>query len=457
MKTLWDKNSFSGKLLSLVFPIAFQHFMAAAVSASDALMLGFISQDSMSAVSLAGQVMFIYTLFLWALTGGASIFAAQYWGKRDTDSVEKILGITLKLSVIISAVFSAAAIAVPRLLMRAFTNEASLIGPGAEYLRVVGISYLIMGISQIYLCIMKNCGKAAKSAVISAVSMLLNILFNTFLIFGIGIFPKMGAEGAALATVISKVIEFVWTLSQLRKKDSIKIRRNYLFHADKILMNDFCKYTAPVLGNQLVWGCGFAMYSVIMGHLGSDAVAANSIANIVKDMIICFCAGIGNGGGIMVGNELGSGNLQRAKEYGSKICRTALIAGIISGLCILALTPLILKFTKLTEQSQEYLKVMLIVCSYYVVGKSMNMATIAGIFCSGGDSKFGFICDAVTMWAVVVPIGLISAFVLKLPVTVVYILMNIDELIKLPVVYKNYKKYRWLKDLTRDNPQNTTC
>lgn len=444
------KNQFYSKLISLVIPISLQQFMLALVSASDALMLGFISQDALSAVSLAGQITFVYSLFQFALTGGANIFAAQYYGKGDIDSVEKMLGIVLKFSTAISALFSFMSIVFPELLMRVFTDDMHLVEMGADYLRVMGISFFLMGISQVYLCIMKNCGKSSKSAVISSVSMMMNILMNWLLIFGIGFFPEMEIAGAALATTISRVIELLWTLIELSKKDSIKIRSRYLFRSEKLLLKDYIKYTFPILGNELAWGCGFAMFSVIMGRLGSDAIAANSIANIVKNLLICFCMGTANAGGIMVGNELGQGKLETAKEYGSKICRTALVVGIISGGLILALSPVITRFANLSDTAAHYLQVMLIVCSYYVVGKTMNTTTIGGIFCAGGDSKFGFICDTITMWAIVVPIGLVSAFVLKLPVIAVYCLMNIDEIIKLPAVYIHYKKYSWLKDLTRE-------
>lgn len=445
-----NTRDFYAKLRRLVLPIAFQQFMIAAVSASDAIMLGFLNQDSLSAVSLAGQVQFVYTLFLFALTAGTSIFTAQYWGKGDRKSVEKVLGISLKASVFISLLFTLAAIFLPELLMKAFTPEKRLIELGAEYLRIVGISYFMLGISQIYLCIMKNCGQAMKSAVISAVSMAVNIGLNALLIFGIGIFPSMGVAGAAVATTVSKAVELVWTLAEMLRKDRIKIRLSLIIHNDRTLLKDFWKYTLPVLGNQIGWGGGFTMYTVIMGHLNDNAVAANSIANIVKNLAVCVCTGIASGGGIIVGNELGRGNLDRAKEYGARVCRIAVIGGIISGAVLLVLSPLVVRVANLTPEAKGYLKVMLIVCSYYIAGKSVNMTTISGIFCAGGDSRFGLVCDTVTMWAVTVPLGLISAFVLKLPVLAVYIIINIDEIIKLPAVYRHYKKYLWVKDLTRE-------
>ncbi|WP_302337730.1 MATE family efflux transporter [uncultured Ruminococcus sp.] len=432
-----------------MIPISLQQLMLALVNASDAFMLGFLSQDALSAVSLAGQIQFVYSLFLFAITAGVSIFAAQYWGIQDRDSVEKTLGIGLAASVLISLPFTIGASFFPEQLMRIFASDPVLIEDGAVYLRVVGISYFLLSISQIYLCILKNCGHAVESAVISSVSVVINIFLNAAFIFGIGFFPEMGIAGAALATVLSKVIELFWGLSVMLKKDYIKIRLRYAFVQDKTLRSDFWKYTLPILGDELVWGVGFTMYSVIMGHMGSDAAAANSIANIIKNLVICFCTGIATAGGIMVGGLLGQGELEKAKLYGKKITKASILAGAIAGGLILCIIPFVSHFSTLTETAQHYLRVMLVVCSYYVIGKSINMTVISGIFPSGGDSKFGFFCDSVTMWCVTVPIGLLTAFVLKLPVLAVYILINVDEIIKLPAVYRNYKKYRWVKNLTR--------
>lgn len=440
---------FRKKLMRLMIPISLQQLMLALVNASDAFMLGFLSQDALSAVSLAGQIQFVYSLFLFAITAGVSIFAAQYWGIQDRDSVEKTLGIGLTASVLISLPFTIGASFFPEQLMRIFASDSVLIEDGAAYLRVVGISYFLLSISQIYLCILKNCGHAVESAVISSVSVVINIFLNAAFIFGIGFFPEMGIAGAALATVLSKVIELFWGLSVMLKKDYIKIRLRYAFVQDKTLRSDFWKYTLPILGDELVWGVGFTMYSVIMGHMGSDAAAANSIANIIKNLVICFCTGIATAGGIMVGGLLGQGELEKAKLYGKKLTKTSILAGAIAGGLILCIIPFVSHFSTLTETAQRYLRVMLVVCSYYVIGKSINMTVISGIFPSGGDSKFGFFCDSVTMWCVTVPIGLLTAFVLKLPVLAVYILINVDEIIKLPAVYRNYKKYRWVRNLTR--------
>ena len=444
-----EKNVFYQKLIALVFPIAIQNLMTALVSASDALMLGFLDQTALSSVSLATQVQFVLNLFFSALTIGTTVLAAQYWGRQDRESVEEVLCIALKLSFLISMVFFMAAFFFPRVLMQIFTNEMPLIEAGIPYLRIVSWSYIFMGFSQIYLCIMKNSGKTTKSTVYSSSALVLNILLNAILIFGLLGFPQMGIAGAALATAISRAVELFLTIFENVKKGVVRVRLKYFCSNFVRLKRDYYRYTMPVLANELVWGCGFTMFSVIMGHLGSEAVADNSVANIVKNIIACVCLGIGTGSGILVGNELGSGNLETAKKYGRLLCKISLITGAVSGLFILLSSPLVLMFTtNLTEQAHAYLQIMLYICSYYIIGKSINSTVIAGIFCAGGDTRFGLICDAVTMWIIIIPLGAFAAFILHLPVLAVYFLLNLDEWIKLPAVYRHYKQYKWVKNLT---------
>lgn len=438
------------QFIKIVIPIALQNLLSSLVSASDALMLGGLNQSSLSAISLATQVSFVINLFYLALASGTTILAAQYWGSGKKERVEDVLHVVLRYSCGISVFFWLLSLCCPELLMRIFTNDTELITLGIPYLRIAGWSYLCMGITQIYLCIMKNTGRTLRSTVYSIMALLLNFCLNAILIYGLVGAPRMGIEGAALATVISRVVELVCIMTENFKKDVTKFRLVGMIHFDRELNRDFVKYTTPMLANTLAWGIGFTMFSVIMGHLGNDAVAANSIANIVKSVISCVCMGIGTGSGIIVGNILGTGNLEKAKEVGNKMAKLSVVSGAISGGIILVLSPVIVAcaFT-LTPVAKSYLQVMLIVCSYYIIGKSINVTVISGIFSAGGDTKFGLICDTITMWAIVVPLGFITAFVLKLPVLWVYVLLNIDEVIKLPVVYKNFKKYNWVRKIVK--------
>ena len=440
------KRSLRKEIVRLALPIALQQFMTALVGACDAIMLGKLSQDAMSAVSLATQVTFVFNLFMFAFMAGENMFVAQYYGKGDYTGISQVFSLVTKICGCIAVVFLAGTLFFPEQLMRILTNEETLIVLGSEYLRVIGISYVFSGIAQTFLAIMKNCGAVNMSTLINGVMVILNIVLNAVFIFGLSGFPKMGIKGAALATVLATVVQFLWSVGYVLCR--IRAVKFSLRSCEKKLFGRFWQKAVPLLINNLAWGIGFSMYSVIMGHLGTDAVAANGIANISKNLVVCFCLGLGNAGSIIVGNRLGADRLQEAKEAGGTLTRTAIIAGIVSGLVLIALSPLITKMVDLTPTARGYLQKMLLICSYYIAGKSVNCMTIGGIFAAGGDSKFGMLCDSVTLWCITVPLGCICAFILKLPVMVVYFVLNLDEIIKLPVVYKHYKKYKWIKNLT---------
>ena len=440
------KRSLRKEIVRLALPIALQQFMTALVGACDAIMLGKLSQDAMSAVSLATQVTFVFNLFMFAFMAGENMFVAQYYGKGDYTGISQVFSLVTKICGCIAVVFLAGTLFFPEQLMRILTNEETLIVLGSEYLRVIGISYVFSGIAQTFLAIMKNCGAVNMSTLINGVMVILNIVLNAVFIFGLSGFPKMGIKGAALATVLATVVQFLWSVGYVLCR--IRAVKFSLRSCEKKLFGRFWQKAVPLLINNLAWGIGFSMYSVIMGHLGTDAVAANGIANISKNLVVCFCLGLGNAGSIIVGNRLGADRLQEAKEAGGTLTRTAIIAGIVSGLVLIALSPFITKMVDLTPTARGYLQKMLLICSYYIAGKSVNCMTIGGIFAAGGDSKFGMLCDSVTLWCITVPLGCICAFILKLPVMVVYFVLNLDEIIKLPVVYRHYKKYKWIKNLT---------
>lgn len=440
------KRSLRKEIVRLAFPIALQQFMTALVGACDAIMLGKLSQDAMSAVSLATQVTFVFNLFMFAFMAGENMFVAQYYGKGDYTGISQVFSLVTKICGCIAVVFLAGTLFFPEQLMRILTNEETLIVLGSEYLRVIGISYVFSGIAQIFLAIMKNCGAVNMSTMINGVMVILNIALNAVFIFGLSGFPKMGIKGAALATVLATVVQFLWSVGYVLCR--IRAVKFSLRSCEKKLFGRFWQKAVPLLINNLAWGIGFSMYSVIMGHLGTDAVAANGIANISKNLVVCFCLGLGNAGSIIVGNRLGADRLQEAKEVGETLTKTAIIAGIVSGLVLIAVSPFITKMVDLTPTARGYLQKMLLISSYYIAGKSVNCMTIGGIFAAGGDSKFGMLCDSVTLWCIIVPLGCICAFILKLPVMIVYFVLNLDEIIKLPVVYKHYKKYKWIKNLT---------
>lgn len=444
-----DQRYFRNMIFAMVLPIAFQNFMTAAVSASDAIMLGFLEQEALSAVSLAGQVTYVFNLFIMVIVQGTTVLTAQYWGKGNPSAVEKILAIALRYILLISAVFWAASFFFPEYLMKIFTNETALIQKGALYLRIAGFSYIATGFSQVYFCIMKNTGKTVKSTVIGSSAMVLNLVLNTLLIFGLAGFPMLGIRGAAIATSLSTWIQFFWVLAETSKKDSVKIQPVYLLKRDMLLFNDFKKYTLPIVGNIFFWGGGMTLFVIIIGHLGNDAVAANSIANIVKNIITCVTKGIGTAGAILVGNELGRNRAETAKLYAKDSAVLSGVLGVVSGFILFMLRPLILRAVTLTPAASGYLSGMLLICCFYVIANAINNTVIGGIFCAGGKAIVPCVCDAIILWLILAPVGSVAAYYWQLPVLTVYFILSLDEYIKLPIGFWYFKTYKWVQNLTR--------
>ena len=443
-------SSFNKDILRLAVPIVLQNIVTTAVNSADVIMLGFVGQDALSAGSLANQVMFILNLVYTGISSGVIMLAAQYWGKKDTKTIEHIMGIGMQLSMFISSMFFIMAFFFPHILMRIFTNDINLIYAGIPYLRMVSFSYLFMSFSQVYLCAMRSIERVHFSTVTNAVALILNIIFNAVFIFGLFGAPKLGILGVALATVIARGVEFTICVIDNFIPKAIHFHIKNVLEVNKILFFDFMKYSLPAFGNEIVWGVAFSMYSVIMGHLDSDIVAANAVVVVARNLGTVACFGIADAGAIILGKSIGSGNTDTIKSDSSHFVKITSMSAVVGGIVIFLLRPVFFTMADLTPTAQSYLSIMLFINMYYIVGQAVNTALICGVFRSGGDSKWGFFCDIIDMWCYSVPLGFISAFVLKLPPMWVYFLICTDEFVKIPFVYKHYKSYKWLKNITRD-------
>lgn len=446
-----DKREFYRNLVRLALPIALQSLMLAAVAAGDALMLGKVAQDEMTAVSLATQIQFVQNMFLSAIVGAGAILGAQYWGKGDRRTLEDIFNMMLLFCGIVSILFFLACELAPELLMRIFAGDASLIAIGSSYLRIAGWSYLLTGMSQCYLTMMKVTENVKPGALISSCAVLINIVLNAVFIFGLLGAPRMQAKGAALATAISRVIELMLCIVLSRGESYIRPAFGRFFQLSKQLRADFARQSLPLLGACLCWGIGFTSYTAIMGHIGKDAAAANSVAAVVRDLICCLCNGIGSAAGIIVGYELGAGRLDYGKAYGIKLKNISYGIGFLSTALVLAITPFIVNMVILTEQAERYLTGMMVIMAFYMIGRCVNTVTINGVLDSGGDTLFDMYSLIVSMWLIAIPLALVGAFKLHWSPLAVYACTCLDEVGKIPWVMMRFRKYKWVQDLTKDN------
>ena len=445
-----DNRAFYKTVVALVLPMALQNLINVGVSSADVIMLGQVGETVLSAASLAGQVQFIMTLVFFGLTSGAAVLTAQYWGKGDTRTIEKVMGIAMRFSLMVGLAFTLAAWLIPEVLMSIYTSEPEVISEGCKYLRIVAVAYIPISITTIYLNIMRSVERVVISTVVYLISLVTNVILNAVFIFGLFGLPAMGIMGAALATMIARFVELAIVLFYSKKMNrTIRFRISDLFVRDGFLFRDFLRYSIPVVLNELMWGAGASMNSAVIGHLGSAATAANSVAQVTRQLATVVAFGIANAAAIMIGKAIGAGDVERAKNYGARFTKLTLLAGVAGAVVVLIVRPIVMASMTLSPEAEGYLSMMMLVMSYFVIGQAYNTTMVVGVFRAGGDTRFGLALDVISMWCFSILLGAIAAFVLKWSVPVVYIILMSDEVLKVPFTTWRYKTRVWLKNVTR--------
>ena len=407
-----NKKDFLKYASTLAFPIMLQNLIGTLVNIADTVMLGYVSQTAMSASSLANQYTFILFCLYYGMATGTSVLCAQYWGKGDKKTVEKILGLAERISLIISLIFFVISFTMPTAIMKIFTNSPDTIAAGSEYLKVISFSFLFMGFSQIFMSSLRSIGKIMLPSVTYIVSLCVNVLCNASFIFGLFGLPKLGVTGVALGTVIARISEVLICLIYSLRSSDVRFRIKYFFAKSDILFQDFIKIATPAVINDVVWSFANSAFAAILGHIGDDMVAANAVAVMVVNIGAIACRGFANATTIIVSQELGKDRIDTAREYGKRMLRITFIVSF--------------------------------------VGEGINTCLICGCFRGGGDARFGMIVDTIFMWLVAVPLTFLAAYVFKLPPVWVYFVMTLDEFEKMPVVFIHYFRNKWLTNITRD-------
>ncbi|MGE9883187.1 MATE family efflux transporter [Blautia obeum] len=445
---------FYRNVFALVVPMALQNLINVGVTAIDVVMLGKVGETALSGSSLAGQIQFIMMLLFFGITSGATVLTAQYWGKKDTRTIEKILGMGLSVSLVVAAAFTIVALLIPETLMRIYSSDAEVITEGARYLRIVGLSYLCIAVTQVYLNIMRSIERVLIATFVYFMSLVVNVVVNALLIFGLCGFPKLGIVGAAIGTLCARITETVIVLVYARTRNrDVRIRLYDMFHIDRVLLRDYMVYAMPVVLNELMWGLGSSANTAVIGHMGSAAVAANSVAQVARQLATVVVFGISNATAIYLGKTIGERQILHARAYAKRFVGLSLLLGTIGGGIILLAAPVAGANLELTEQAKQYMNFMFFVMSYFTIAQSVNTTMVVGVFRSGGDTRFGLIMDVSTMWGCSILIGAVAAFVLHASVPVVYVILMSDELIKIPICVYRYRTYKWLNNVTREKEE----
>ena len=438
-------------LFSIALPIAVQNLITFMVSMVDTLMVGALGEIQLSAVSIANNLFFVLTILMFGLAGGSNIMISQYWGKGNVKTIHKILAIMYRVCLLITGIFIFIALFLPKYFMGIFTTDKAVIDFGASYLRIVCIGYLFYSITNCTIMMLRSVKTVSISIIVYTASLLVNSILNWIFIFGNLGAPELGIRGAAIATVCARITEFSIVLVFMfiyERKIGLKIE--HLLKLDKEILKDYVGLCTPVLCNELLWAIGASMISVIVGRMGTEVVAANSINGVAHQFVTVFIFGMSNATAVIIGNTIGEGKKEKAKEYAYSIGIFSVVMGCISGLMILLIKPFVVNFYNVSYSTKLIAMEIMTVTSGIIVFQSLASNFMMGVLRGGGDAKFVLINDLIFMWLVAIPGGFFVAFVLELPVALVFLVIKCDEILKsLTSVYRVISG-KWVNDVTKN-------
>ena len=438
-------------LFSIALPIAVQNLITFMVSMVDTLMVGALGEIQLSAVSIANNLFFVLTILMFGLAGGSNIMISQYWGKGNVKTIHKILAIMYRVCLLITGIFIFIAVFLPKYFMGIFTTDKAVIEFGASYLRIVCIGYLFYSITNCTIMMLRSVKTVSISIIVYTASLVVNSILNWIFIFGNLGAPELGIRGAAIATVCARITEFSIVLVFMfiyERKIGLKIE--HLLKLDKEILKDYVGLCTPVLCNELLWAIGASMISVIVGRMGTEVVAANSINGVAHQFVTVFIFGMSNATAVIIGNTIGEGKKEKAKEYAYSIGIFSVVMGCISGLMILLIKPFVVNFYNVSYSTKLIAMEIMTVTSGIIVFQSLASNFMMGVLRGGGDAKFVLINDLIFMWLVAIPGGFFVAFVLELPVALVFLVIKCDEILKsLTSVYRVISG-KWVNDVTKD-------
>lgn len=450
LRSMLADRAFLKVLVSLTLPMVAQNLISLATQMMDSVMLGAVGQTQLSASSLANQPFFIFNLLIFGLASGACILNAQYWGKGEIQPIKIIIAMVVKVAMVVGLLLMLAVLIFPETVMKIYTPDPEVIASGASYLRIVGWSYVLFGLSSTLLCTLRSVAIVRIAVVNSITGLVVNIFLNWVFIFGNLGAPQMGIEGAALATLIARTTEFLLVGCYVFFIDKrLGMRPRDFLGFDTALFRDYLKNGLPVACNEVLWSVGISVQTMILGRLGTHVVSASQIASVVNQFSTVVIFGVANAAAVIVGNAVGAGDMETAAQRIGWFRRLSVVMGILAAGVILLIRDLAVSFYNVPEETKLLARDMLAVLAIIVCFVSITGVGIVGLLRGGGDPRFALFCDLSSLWIVAVPAGLLAAFVFHAPVLLVYAMTKLDEPVKVALLTWRMRNDHWIKNVTR--------
>ncbi|MGI5959905.1 MAG: MATE family efflux transporter [Massiliimalia sp.] len=449
-------RDFYRSFFSLTGMMALQNVITCSVSLADNIMLGAYSENALSGAALANQIQFLLQMLTMGVGEGIMVMGAQYWGKRDVDSIRRILSIGLRLGLVVAFAMWFVVFFFTEPCLRLFTNDQGVIAEGARYLKVVCFSYFFFTMTNILLCSLRGVETVRIGFFVSASTLCINVCLNSILIYGKLGFPTLGAQGAAIATLTSRVVELIIMIVYLSRIDQkLHLRLRHLKILDAQLMKDYLRTGTPVICSNAIWGVAMGVQTSILGHLGAQAIAANSVATTVFQILTVVTYGSASASGVMTGKVVGSGQMEKLREYTHTFQVLFLCIGVLTGLGLFLAKDAILTIYAISGETKELAGQFMNVLSITVIGTAYQCPCLTGIVRGGGDTRFVLYNDTIFMWGIVLPCSALAAFVFHWSPVAVFICLKSDQILKCAVAVVKTNRYTWVKRLTRDRAETT--
>lgn len=446
---LHDKN-FWRLALSLALPIAFQNMLVSSFSLIDTLMVNRLGEIQLSATGMAGQWSWLFSIVLFGISSGASIFVSQYWGDKNVKGIHRTTGIAITAGLIISLPFMLAGLLIPDKIIYIFNKDPRVIEYGAMYLRYASLSYPAIALTNIFGAVLRSTERPKLPMVASGIGAVINVILNYLLIFTAG----LGVQGAAIATVISAWVGLIIIIAiSVVRKNILCAPLSDIFSFSGKTLVEFFKKTTPVIINESMWGLGTFVYNIIFANIGYEEYAAITIVKIFENFSFCFFLGIGNACCVLIGKSVGAGEIREGARDSKRFMILCPIVAAVTGLAtILLRAPLVSIFniggntSSYTIETAEWL---LVIVGAWMIVRNISYLTVVGIFRPGGDATFGMVMELLLLWCFAVPMTYMAANVWELPFLAVYIVMYLCEDIPKSLVFIPYWiSGRWIKPVT---------
>jgi len=446
---LTKDKTFYKTLVALAIPIALQNLVTFSVNLADSVMVGALGDGAVSGMYMGNQIQTLLQVFSGGIEGAILVLAAQYWGQRDTASIRKICSIGIRLSVLVGGVLTLLCTLLPDEIIGLFSHDPETIRCGGEYLGIVCFSYIFFCLTQSLIAAMRSVEIAKIGLYVSLCSLVTNVGLNYVLIFGKLGFPALGIKGAAIATVIARILETALVAFYVLKDKRLCFRLKDLLVTDRGLLSDFLRYGLPIIGGQVVWAVNMLASSAIMGrNTAEGAVVAMSIAGTVNNLAYVVMNGMSGAVGIITGKTIGAGEVEKMKEYARTVQILFLGLGLITGLTVFSVRDFAISLYAVSDAAVAQAKTFINVLSVTIVGTCYQAACLFGLVKSGGDISFVFKNDAIFVFLVVLP-SAILATVLGAPAWVVFACLKCDQILKCFVAVVKINSFNWMKKLTR--------